>query len=308
MSVFIIAAPEFPGNKKLQTIIRSKIVKLSQLFFCVPVLALSFGVQAAVITSTSHVDYPQESFTDSDSETSNTPSSSVSTEASIWGGEWGPYASSFGNSDGAFALRAGGYGYGYTADSSFRYDTSLTNTMNASQNAFLDLNFDAGRLEANFRDAATSSADLEMRAQVMLNNVVVWETGALMQANTSSPVHNVTYYGDFENYSSVDVSGLDGGGLSWGEHSYHIDLGLVDALTTYDLTYVISVYAKDYGTEGYSNTRAGMGDPFYLGQTPFDSSSLSFLPVGGSSVAVSEPSSLALLGLGALLLIRRRLS
>ena len=282
-------------------------MKLFPVILSASVFALSFGVQAAVITSTSSYDYPSESMSDTQTDTSNIESSSVSAQVSSYGGEWGPMATSEGNSEGAFRLRAGGSGYGYTAQSSFSYATSFTNAANSAQNAFLDLNFDEGSLAAGFYDVSSSSADLEIHAQVFVNDVMQWETGAFMQADSSSSLYNIAYYGDFASNSSVETNGVGNGGLNWGTHSYTVDLGLIDALTSFDLRYVVSVFARDFGTDGSSYTHAGMGDPFNVS---FDNSSISFVPATGTGyVSVSEPSGLALLGFGLFLLnLKRRKS
>ncbi len=276
------------------------------------IFAVSFGAQAAVITSTSYVDFPQESYTDTQTDSSSVSPSEVSTQADIWGGEWGPYARSRGDSDGAFALRAGGQGYNYHSSASFTYETVVSNSLATAQNAWLDLHFDRGSLEAGFNDVAFSYADLEIRAQVFLNDIVRWETGALMQADSASAAYAYTYYGDFASISSEESNGPGDGGLNWGEHDYHIDLGEMAASSSMDLRYVVSVYARDYGSDGSSYTHAGMGDPFNLGQSSIDPLVVSFSPASGngqgSGVSVSEPSSFALLGLGILLLrLKRRI-
>ncbi len=276
-------------------------MKLTQLCQVASVFAFSFGVQAAVITANSSIDFPIESISETVTDSSSSHPGSVYTDVSAYGGEYGPMANASGDSSGAFRLRAGGSGFDYKARSSFSYQGAFTNTTSVTQNAFLDLHFDSGSLEAAFFDVTSSSADLEIRAQVFVNGLLQWETGALMNADSSSTFYDITYYGAFASHSSIESNGVGNGGLNWNAHNYNINLGLIDALTTFDLTYIVSVYAMDYGTDGYSYTHAGMGDPFNISFI----NSLSYsLP--GSGVSVSEPSSLALLGFGLYLLRLKR--
>jgi len=172
----------------------------------------------------------------------------------------------------------------------FEWIDTFTNTGLSAANYFYNLNIDSGDLfidEAYYSAAAVSaggSGVVSYSLEVLLDGVSVWNSAASLSSLTGL------------NTTGSDIGGVlstSGNAYSWAASSTTIDLGLVNAGSSADITYRMSIKSTTFGTPfGGAGTTATsrFGDPFSLSSVP---NVLSAKPV--NSISVPETGSLFLL-------------
>lgn len=168
--------------------------------------------------------------------------------------------------NGSIDASCGDSGYGYGDDTGYGNDTGYGS---------------GGCTGNNFSKAG-------YLAEILLNGSSLWNSQAEVKVDSTG--QDLTSSGAvFDNtYSS-------GNGLYWGSSLFNIDLGLIAANDTFTLEYNVKTWVEGSILESsneYNNAYAQFGDPNGFGSSGNPN------VIGSQVTSVSEPGSLALIGLG----------
>jgi hypothetical protein len=270
----------------------------------------SFNANSLVIdlaiTSTSTATADGITVNDSDTANNSSPPGVAESEAEVLNdpsANYG-YAHSIGRSNGSFYNKAAGDAT-FTSAGHVSQLYTVTNDQSITQNIDFDFQVLWGGISANcggffgeeddFFDevegpsgAPCSGNDFALAAysaQILLDGASIWDSAAQIRTDAAGTVGASTGVDlSIGGYTATDTS------YYWGKQDFTLELGSLAAGESFQLEYMIDVYAEGFLSNGdYNYASAQFGDPNGFGAT-----GNSF----NSAAAVPEPMTLGLLASG----------
>lgn len=270
---------------------------------------ITLGLEASTNASAGAVDF-------SDGPNSSMTLATASSDVSDVDGDIysNAYSNARANNTGGFYNTSGSAGNGSSSSTT----KQTFNVQNGGQSQFYNFNFDVmnGSLDlscgqdgyggpqteavspSDCTDGSTGSA--QYTAEIFLNGESIWSSFA-----------SLTIFGGTVEYEATGVllndNYVDGQYYGWNESSFEIDLGLIDANSVFELSYIVTTKVETDVSEvspddifsNYFQSYAQFGDPSY-----FDTSRTGNSVTAANSV--NAPLTLSLLGLGLFGLVRNQ--